>query len=109
MNNTQSEIVAVVFGFTFSIPNADSLFLDYIAPIILQENSSPTIPFLIALLYAILFFASFSGVILIVKNVKRVWCLSKSQQEFDRYMIKNTLILFTSFIIALFFKIRLGL
>lgn len=109
MNNTQLEIIAIVFGFTFSIPDVNKLFLDYISPLILKESSNPTIPFIITLLYGIVFLASISGLIAIIKNIKWKLGISRTQKEFDNYMWKNVATLAISLIVALILKIRLNI
>lgn len=103
MNNTQAEIIGVVFGFTFSIPSVDELFLQYISPIILKESSNPTMPILIALLTGLVFLASLSGIFIILKNIEKTWNF-KSSREFDDYMKKNVITLGISLIIALLLK-----
>jgi hypothetical protein len=109
MNKTQLEIIGVVFGFIYSAPGTGELFLKYLAPIILKNDSNPTISLLIAILAALVFIASLMGILAIIRNIKKKLNMSRYQKEFNEYMIKNIITLVAAIILALFLKAKFPL
>jgi len=55
MKYINSEIFGITFGFFFAIPTANDIFIEHIAPIILQTSSEPIVRFLIFLVQTLVF------------------------------------------------------
>ena len=55
MKYINSEVFGITFGFFFAIPTANDIFIEYIAPIILQTNPAPIIKLLLLIIQVLVF------------------------------------------------------
>lgn len=105
MNQTQTLIIAGTFGAILSFPTAESIFLEEIMPIILKTASSEILLPLTILYFimAVLVFMVSVGIYCkIIKNI--TWTYNYHPTKFNKFMIKNIITFFISFILALLLR-----
>lgn len=103
MNKTQKLIFGTVYGFIFSLPTTGSVFMQYIAPIILKENKNPTISIGIAIIAMLVSLASIWGLFAVGKNIERTYQL-KSSDEFYSYLVGLVIALVIALLSALLIR-----
>jgi hypothetical protein len=55
MKYINSEVFGITFSFFFAIPTAQDVFLEYVAPVLLENNSNQLISFIIFIIQILIF------------------------------------------------------
>lgn len=71
MKYINEDFFLITLGLVFSLPNAGDIFLQYIAPII-QKDSTPTISFLIFIIWILVSFGAIFAIINLIRKYNKM-------------------------------------